>query len=52
MTKRFKDGQKRGPLKYSDIFRNLVVAFSISLFILQLNSSDPYKRIFKIFSLE
>ena len=52
MTKLFKNGQKRGPLKRSDIFRNLIVAFSISLFILQLKSSDPYKRIFKSFSLE
>ena len=35
MTKLFKNGQKRGPLKRSDIFRNLIVAFTISLFILQ-----------------
>ena len=46
------NGQKRGPLKRSDIFRNLIVAFSISLFILQLKSSGPYKTIFKSFSLE
>ena len=51
-TNFFKNGQNRGPLKRSDIFRNLIVAFSISLFILQSKSSDPYKRIFKSFSLE
>ena len=51
-TKFFKNGQKRGPAERSDIFRNLIVAFSISLFILQLKSSDPYERIFKSFSLE
>ena len=44
--------QKRGPLKRSDIFRNLIVAFTISLFILQLKPSDPYNRIFKSFLLE
>ena len=43
----FKNGKKR-----SDIFRNLIVAFSISLFLLQLKSSDPYKGIFKSFSSE
>ena len=48
MTK-LKNAQKRGPLKRSDIFGNLIVAFSISLLILQLKSSDPYKRIFKSF---
>ena len=48
MTKLLKNGQKRRPLKCSDIFRNLIVAFSISLFILQLKSSDSYKRIFKM----
>ena len=52
MTKHFKNGQKRGPLKRSDIFRNLTVPFSISLFILQLKSPDPYKKIFNSFSLE
>ena len=49
MTKLFKNGQKRGPLKGSDISRNSIVAFSISLFILQLKSSDAYTRIFKSF---
>ena len=49
-TNIFKNCQKREPIKKSDIFRNLTVAFSISLFILQLKSSDPYKRIFKSFS--
>ena len=39
----FKDGKKIRPLKCSGIFRNLIAAFSISLFILQLKSSDPYK---------
>ena len=52
MTNRFKNGQKRGPLKRSDIFRNLIVPFSISLFMLQLKFPDAYKRIFKSFSLE
>ena len=49
--KRIKNCQKRRPLKRSDTFRNLIV-FSISLLILQLKFSDPYKRIFKSFSLE
>ena len=40
--KHFLEWQKRRPLKSSDIFRNLFVAFSIYLFILQLKSSDPY----------
>ena len=48
-TKNFKNGQKRGPLKRSDIFRNLIVAFSISLFILQLKSPDPLKECLKAF---
>ena len=52
MNKLFQNGQKRGPLKRSDIFKNLVVAIGISLFILQLKFSDPYKGIFKSFSLE
>ena len=52
MTNRFKNGQKRGPLKRSDIFRNLTVPFNISLFMLQLKFPDAYKRIFKSFSLE
>ena len=52
MTKRFKNGQKTGPLKHSEIFGSLIVIFNISLFILQLKPSDPYKRIFKSFSLE
>ena len=42
---KFKNGQKRGLLKRSGIFRNLIVAFSISLLLLELKSSDPYKRI-------
>ena len=33
-------------------FKKLIVAFSISLFILQLKFSDPYKRIFESFSLD
>ena len=49
--KLFKNGQKRGPLRRSDLFKNLIVAFSISLFKFQLKSSDPYKRTFKSFSL-
>ena len=52
MTKLFKNGQKRGTLKRSVIFRNLIVAFSIFLYILQLKCSDPYEIIFKSFSLE
>ena len=52
ITKLFQNGQKRGPLKHSGIFRYLFVAFSTSLFKLQLKSSDPYKRIFKSFTLE
>lgn len=43
---------KGGSLNRSDDFRNLISAFNISLFILQLNSSDPYKRTFKKFSSE
>ena len=42
MTKLFKNGKKSGPLKRSDIFKNLILAFNISLYILQLKSSDPY----------
>ena len=41
-----------GTLKRSDNFRNLILAFTISFFILQIKSSDPYKRIFKSFSLK
>ena len=41
---------KKGPLKRSDYLRNLIVAFSISLFILQIKSFNPGKIIFKIFS--
>ena len=48
--KHFQELSKKGANENSDIFRNLIVAFSISLFTLQLKSSDPYKRIFKSFS--
>ena len=48
----FKNGQKRKPLKRSDLFKNLIVVFSIVLYMLQLKSSGPYERIFKSFSLE
>ena len=42
---KFKNGQKRGLLKRSVIFRNLIVAFGISLLLSELKSLDPYKRI-------
>lgn len=42
---------KKGAIKYSDLLRNLIVAVSISLSILQLKFSDPHKIIFKCFSL-
>ena len=45
------DSQKMELLKRSDLFRNLIVAFSVFLFILQVKS-DPCKRIFKNFILE
>ena len=48
----FTNGQKRGPLKSSDLFRILIVAFSISFFIFQLKFFDSYKKIFKNFSLD
>ena len=51
-TNIFRNCQNSGPLKRSDFIRNLIVAFSISSFILQLKSSDLYKRKFKSFSLE
>ena len=44
-----KNGQKSGPLKRLDIFKNSIVAFAISLFIFQLKSSDPWKECLKAF---
>ena len=44
--------RKKGQLKRSNIFRNFIVAFSISMFILLIKSSDLYKGVFKSFSLE
>ena len=44
--------RKKGQLKCSNIFRNFIVAFNISLFVLQKKSSDLYKGIFKSFSIE
>ena len=52
MTNIFRNIQKKRPLKRSDFLRNLAAAFSISLFVLQLKTSDPCKRVFKSFSLE
>ena len=43
---------KKGPLKRLDIFREIVVAFSISMFMLILKPFDLYQRVFKSFSLE
>ena len=37
-------------MKRSEDFKNLVVSFKIYVFVLKLQSSDPYKRIFKSFS--
>ena len=45
-------GQKRGPMKRSEVFKNLIVDFIIFLFALKLKSSDPYRRIFKSFSCD
>ena len=43
-------GQKGGPMKRSEVFKNLIVDFIIFLFVLKLKSFDPYWRIFKGFS--
>ena len=42
---------KKGGHKCSDIFENLIVASSISLFMLQVKFPDP-DRIFKSFLLQ
>ena len=47
--KLFKNGQKRGSLKRSDLFKNLIVAFSISLFKFQLKLLKSIKEHLKVF---
>ena len=43
-------GKKRGPMKRSEVFKNLIVDLIIFLFVLKQKSSDPHRRIFKSFS--
>ena len=43
-------GEKRGPMKRPEVFKNLIIGFIIFLFVLKLKSSDPYRKIFKSFS--
>lgn len=40
----------KGPIKRSEVFKNLIVDYVIFLFVLKLKSSDPYWRIFNKFS--
>ena len=42
---------KNGLLQRSVFLRNVIVNFSISLFVGQVKSSDPYKRVLKRHSL-
>ena len=42
-------GQKRGPMKSLEVFKNLIVDIIIFLYVLKLKSSEPYRRIFKSF---
>ena len=40
----------RGSMKRSEVFKNLIVDFIISLFVLKLKSSNPYRRVVKSLS--
>ena len=43
-------GQKRGPMRRSKVFKNLIVDFFIFLFVLKLKLSNSCRRILKSFS--
>ena len=46
----FMIGQKKGPMKHSEGFKSLITDFLISLFLLKVKFSDPYRRLFERFS--